>query len=94
VFNTWLGDPSKVILLEELVSAIRDLKLLENAKSTGAAVVSGMKTLQVLFVVFALYISYLAVNVAHAAFARARAQKRQCYACLRTVRFKKKTSFL
>jgi 4-aminobutyrate aminotransferase / (S)-3-amino-2-methylpropionate transaminase len=47
VFNTWLGDPSKVILLEEVVGAIRDLNLLDNAKSTGSALVNGMKQLQV-----------------------------------------------
>ena len=47
VFNTWVGDPSKVILLEALVGAIRDLKLLDNVKSTGSALVKGMQHLQV-----------------------------------------------
>lgn len=34
-------------MLEELVKAIREMKLLENAKSTGAVLVNGMKQLQV-----------------------------------------------
>ena len=47
VFNTWLGDPSKVILLEELVKAIREMNLLESARRTGATLIDGMSELQV-----------------------------------------------
>jgi 4-aminobutyrate aminotransferase/(S)-3-amino-2-methylpropionate transaminase len=49
VFNTWMGDPSKVILLEELIKAINDWKLLDNARVVGDQLVSGMTQLQSIF---------------------------------------------
>jgi 4-aminobutyrate aminotransferase/(S)-3-amino-2-methylpropionate transaminase len=49
VFNTWLGDPSKVILLEELVRTIWDMKLLDNARKTGAHILDGLTRLEGLY---------------------------------------------
>jgi len=42
-----MGDPAKVILLEELVKAIREWRLLENAATVGDKIVSGLSQLQV-----------------------------------------------
>lgn len=49
VFNTWMGDPSKVILLEELVKVIDECKLLENARNVGDKLLSGMTQLQTVY---------------------------------------------
>lgn len=35
IFNTWMGEPSKVLLLEKVVEVIKRDQLLENAKITG-----------------------------------------------------------
>jgi len=42
-----MGDPSKVILLEELVKVIKDWQLLDNAASMGDRIVKGLSQLQV-----------------------------------------------
>lgn len=47
VFNTWMGDPVKVILLEELIKVVKEEKLLENATVTGKKMVDGLTELQV-----------------------------------------------
>ena len=47
VFNTWMGDPSKVILLEEMVKVIKDWRLLENAATVGDGIVNSLTRLQV-----------------------------------------------
>jgi len=47
VFNTWMGDPSKVILLEEMVKVVRDWRLLDNAATVGDRIVKGLGHLQV-----------------------------------------------
>ena len=47
MFNTWMGDPAKVILLEALVDAIKEENLLENATVTGQKMVNGITKLQV-----------------------------------------------
>lgn len=46
IFNTWMGDPSKVILLEEMLRVIRDEELLENVARVGKQLVQGMTDLQ------------------------------------------------
>ncbi|KAL5018141.1 hypothetical protein ScPMuIL_003863 [Solemya velum] len=46
VFNTWMGDPAKVVLLEELVSVIKEQNLLNNVQTTGEYLISTIKTLQ------------------------------------------------
>ncbi|GFS19489.1 4-aminobutyrate aminotransferase, mitochondrial [Elysia marginata] len=35
IFNTWIGDPSKVVLLKAVLDVIRDESLLEKTKDTG-----------------------------------------------------------
>jgi len=47
IFNTWMGDPSKVILLEEMVKVIHEWRLLENAATIGNRIISGLTQLQV-----------------------------------------------
>lgn len=42
VFNTWLGDPGKLLLLEEIVKVIKNDHLLENVQKTGAVLKGGL----------------------------------------------------
>ena len=42
-----MGDPSKVILLEEMVKVIDEWRLLENAATIGDRIVNGLTQLQV-----------------------------------------------
>lgn len=46
IFNTWVGDPSKIVLLEEVVNVIRRDRLLEKVKVTGDHLMSGLKEAQ------------------------------------------------
>ena len=46
VFNTWLGDPSKLVLLEAVIKEIRDNNLLEGIAKTGDHLINGMRKLQ------------------------------------------------
>ena len=48
IFNTWLGDPSKVLLIGEVVKVIHEDNLLDNVKVTGDYLLTGLKELQVL----------------------------------------------
>jgi 4-aminobutyrate aminotransferase/(S)-3-amino-2-methylpropionate transaminase len=38
IFNTWMGEPSKVVLLEKVIDVIKRDKLIENVKVTGSSV--------------------------------------------------------
>jgi len=42
-----MGDPSKVILLEEMVKMIKEWQLLDNAATVGDQIVRGLSQLQV-----------------------------------------------
>ncbi|XP_065199488.1 4-aminobutyrate aminotransferase, mitochondrial-like [Planococcus citri] len=42
VFNTWMGDPGKMIILEEVLKIIRRDQLLENVKETGKVLMKGL----------------------------------------------------
>jgi len=42
-----MGDPSKVILLEEMVKIIKEWRLLDNAMAVGNRIVDGLSQLQV-----------------------------------------------
>jgi len=42
-----MGDPSKVVLLEEMVRVINEWGLLENARTVGDSIVSALSQLQV-----------------------------------------------
>lgn len=46
IFNTWLGDPGKLVLLEAVIKTIKDEGLLEKIKKTGEHLVQGMRSVQ------------------------------------------------
>ena len=47
IYNTWMGDPSKIILLEEVLRVIHQDKLIEAARDTGHFLLQGLQELQV-----------------------------------------------
>lgn len=47
IFNTWLGDPSKNLLLAEVINVIKREDLLNNAAHAGKALLTGLLDLQV-----------------------------------------------
>jgi len=46
ILNTWIGDPHKIILLEQVVKTIREENLLDRVRSTGGIMMSGLMQLQ------------------------------------------------
>ncbi|CAB3242147.1 unnamed protein product [Arctia plantaginis] len=46
VFNTWMGDPSKLILLEQVLKVIKQNNLIENANKTGQVLKNGLLKLE------------------------------------------------
>ncbi|KAG7164117.1 4-aminobutyrate aminotransferase-like, partial [Homarus americanus] len=46
IYNTWMGDPSKIIMLEEVIQVINRDRLLENVKETGAVLMKGIQGLE------------------------------------------------
>ena len=46
VFNTWVGDPGKLILLDEVLKAIKKDSLLENTVNSGDVLLNGLKDAQ------------------------------------------------
>ncbi|XP_064477476.1 4-aminobutyrate aminotransferase, mitochondrial-like [Ornithodoros turicata] len=42
IFNTWVGDPTKLLLIEEVLKVIRTENLLENVRTTGKHLLDGM----------------------------------------------------
>lgn len=49
IYNTWLGDPTKVILLEKALEIIRRDNLLEQVRTVGKALQGGLRQLEVNF---------------------------------------------
>lgn len=47
IFNTWVGDPSKLVLLEEVVKVIRKENLIHNVRVTGDYLLSELRNAQV-----------------------------------------------
>lgn len=47
IFNTWLGDPSKNLLLAEVINIIKREDLLNNAAHAGKVLLTGLLDLQV-----------------------------------------------
>lgn len=43
IFNTWVGDPTKLLLIEEVIKVINAENLLENVRETGKYLLDGMK---------------------------------------------------
>ncbi|KAH3873713.1 4-aminobutyrate aminotransferase, mitochondrial-like [Dreissena polymorpha] len=46
IFNTWVGDPSKVLLLEAVVKVIREQGLVERTRVTGEYLLTGLRQMQ------------------------------------------------
>lgn len=42
VFNTWMGDPGKLILLEQILKVVKQENLLENVRKTGDRLKAGL----------------------------------------------------
>ncbi|KAK3090838.1 hypothetical protein FSP39_015059 [Pinctada imbricata] len=49
IFNTWVGDSSKVLLLEEVVKTIKQYDLLTNVQNTGAYLQAGLARMETQF---------------------------------------------
>jgi len=49
ILNTWIGDPHKIILLEQVVNTIREENLLDRVRTTGAIMMKGLASLQTRF---------------------------------------------
>lgn len=47
IFNTWMGDPSKVIFLEKVIEVIKRDKLLDVVNASGKRLMDGLKDLSV-----------------------------------------------
>ena len=45
IFNTWMGDPSKVVLLEKVIEVIQRDKLLDSVQASGKRLMNGLKEL-------------------------------------------------
>ncbi|KAG0730260.1 4-aminobutyrate aminotransferase, mitochondrial [Chionoecetes opilio] len=46
IYNTWMGDPSKVLMLKEVVNVINRDRLLDNVNETGDVLYKGLATLE------------------------------------------------
>lgn len=47
IYNTWMGDPTKLFLLEKVIEVIKRDNLLQQAKDIGALFQTKLHTLQV-----------------------------------------------
>ena len=47
IYNTWMGDPTKLLLLEKAVEIIKRDNLLENVASVGSMFQKGLRDLEV-----------------------------------------------
>ncbi|XP_056639753.1 4-aminobutyrate aminotransferase, mitochondrial-like [Diorhabda sublineata] len=46
IFNTWMGDPGKIILLEAIIDIIRCQNLLDQVEKSGEKLICGLKNLE------------------------------------------------
>lgn len=46
VFNTWMGDPGKILILEQILNVIKRDALLENVNKTGKCLYSGLRLIE------------------------------------------------
>ena len=46
IFNTWVGDPGKVVLLDAVLKTVKKDNLLDNTLKAGEVLMSGMKNLE------------------------------------------------
>nr|KAG5704177.1 hypothetical protein BaRGS_009707 [Batillaria attramentaria] len=49
IYNTWMGDPSKMLLLEQVLRVVREDHLVDGARDTGRLLLQGLKDLQNLY---------------------------------------------
>lgn len=49
IFNTWMGDPSKLVMLEQVIKVIKTEKLLQLVEETGKVLKSGLHSLETEF---------------------------------------------
>ena len=47
IFNTWMGDPMRLVVLETVLEQIEQLDLLPNATVTGDRLLAGLKSIEV-----------------------------------------------
>ena len=47
IFNTWMGDQSKLLLLKEVVKVIQEEGLLQRVQESGRILLSGLENIQV-----------------------------------------------
>ena len=47
ICNTWMGDPSRLILLDVIMKEIKDKDLIKSTKVAGEVLLTGLKSLQV-----------------------------------------------
>jgi 4-aminobutyrate aminotransferase-like enzyme len=47
IFNTWVGDPSKLVLLSAVLDTITEEKLLDLVSSTGTHLLKGLQEIEV-----------------------------------------------
>lgn len=46
IFNTWMGDPVRLVLLEAVLGEIKQRNLIQNVRETGEVLLAGLKELQ------------------------------------------------
>ena len=49
IYNTWLGDPSKLLMLEAVICTIKEQDLLGNTAASGERLLKGLATLRSMF---------------------------------------------
>jgi len=49
IYNTWVGDPSKLLLLESVICTIKEQNLLDVVNSSGELLLQGLRTLEARF---------------------------------------------
>lgn len=49
IYNTWCGDPSKMLLLEQVLKVVREENMVEGARTTGKFMLDGLLELQKLY---------------------------------------------
>jgi len=55
-FNTWMGDPVRVLLMKAIIKEINDKHLLQNVQITGSYLKDGLLELQVMVVVIVVVV--------------------------------------
>lgn len=59
IFNTWMGDQSKLVLLKEVVKVTQEEGLLQRVQETGRVLLSGLENIQVITCSCVLHINII-----------------------------------